>query len=148
MAWWAKLIQWRRKLVRCRSAQAQRADLRRTQLMPGPCAAVISGTMKRMSPEQRELCRLLSPLHETYCEKHNRSGCEAQDHDDATGVGFSLAEFRSALDELWSAAKALDRSLKQRSGPSIRSTTHKSGARFGGFLDETRQSEPPKQSQA
>ena len=75
-------------------------------------------TMRRMSPEQRELCRLLSPLHERFCEKHCRteeipSGSASQKGATSTRVDFSLAKFRSALDELWEAAKDLDRSLKR-----------------------------------
>jgi hypothetical protein len=74
-----------------------------------------------MSPEQRELCRLLSPLHEQFCEKHGRA--EGMPEDTASparttspATDFSLAKFRSALDELWEAAKELDRSMKRRDG--------------------------------
>ena len=79
-------------------------------------------TMRRMSPEQRELCRLLSPLHERFCEKHSRADEIPSNSVDQEGTSavtnFSLARFRAALDELWEAAKDLDRSLKQRDGAS------------------------------
>ena len=81
--------------------------------------------MMRTSPEQRELCRLLSPLHERFCAKHRRAQGEPCDGDpqssnDSTTYRFSLVEFRAALDELWSAAKELDRSMQQRSSADMR----------------------------
>jgi len=76
--------------------------------------------MSRITPEQRELCRLLSPLHEKFCAKHQgwepHSDTEGNASSDCSPYNFSLSEFRSTLDELWSAAKALDRSERLRRG--------------------------------
>ena len=85
--------------------------------------------MARMSLEQRELCRLLSPLHERFCGKHRApspEGHEAECDDDTTPA-FSLSEFRAALDDVWDAAKALDRSLRARRNMNAGYTIHESG---------------------
>ena len=115
--------------------------------------SVIPGTMKRTTPEQRELCRLLSPLHERFCDKHHR-GCGASSEfdlgaaNDSNGARFSLSEFRSALDELWSAAKALDRFLKQRDMMSEPSPTKRSGEQRLGLFEVPKLAEPTNQGQA
>jgi len=111
-------------------------------------------TMRRMSPEQRELCRLLSPLHERFCEKHSRAesmpvGSVDLEGTNSTAVSFSLAKFRSALDELWEAAKDLDRSLKQRDGSSLNDLRKcESGTLSLDLLDASGPGESRRQRQA